>query len=96
MPDGKRFTWEKEYYIDKCYILSQDETSPYYNTYKCETFIENVKHRDESLFLGAAWMLKYYAVFDLDQKQVGMAKNRDNPTMSAIKSKAIKNTRRLL
>jgi hypothetical protein len=50
-----------------------------------------VEHKAEGLFLGAAWMLKYYSVFDLDKKQIGMAKNVDNPTLSSIISKSIDN-----
>ena len=29
-------------------------------------------------------MLKYYSVFDLDEKKIGMAKNVDNPTIEHI------------
>ena len=85
MPDGKELSWEKEYYIDKCLILNQAEGGN--PVYRCHTFIEDVKG-SESLFLGAAFMLKYYASFDLDTKQIGLAKNNENPTLQEVLNKA--------
>lgn len=29
-------------------------------------------------------MLKYYSVFDLDDRKIGMAKNVDNPTIATL------------
>lgn len=44
--------------------------------------------KSRELFLGAAWMLKYYSVFDLDSRKIGMAKNIDNPTLQTVLDKA--------
>lgn len=33
-------------------------------------------------------MLKYYSVFDLDSRKIGMAKNIDNPTLQTVLDKA--------
>lgn len=43
MPDDKVFTWEKEYYLDKCAedISSTEDKK----VYKCYTFIESVESR---------------------------------------------------
>ena len=92
MPDGKKFSYEKEYYIDTCTSIESDDDEP---LYKCNTYIENVKHRSYGLLLGAAWMLKYYTVFDLDEKKIGMAKNTDNPSLSTKIAKAAKNAETL-
>lgn len=70
-------TISKEHYLDKCH--PKDEGSHY----KCSTLLENVKNRYE-IFLGDTFFLNYYAVFDLEQRRIGLVKNNDIPTLKYI------------
>lgn len=47
------------------------------------------------MYLGAAWMLKYYTVFDLEEKKIGMAKNTDNPSLRSKIAQATQNAEKL-
>ena len=85
MPDGKNYSFEKQYYLSDCYLISKEDDSP---LYKCNTYIESTDSKKTKLYLGAAWMLKYYVVFDLDKREIGMAKNNDNPGLDKIIAKA--------
>ena len=56
--------------------------------YRCETFIESVEKNEDGFYLGAAWMLKYYTVFDLDKRRIGFGKSVNHPTVEDFKGQA--------
>lgn len=66
----------KEYYIDKC--KKREDGS-----HKCGTLLENVKNRPE-IFLGDTFFLRYYAVFELNERRIGLAKNNDHTTLEDV------------
>jgi hypothetical protein len=67
----------KEYYLDKCHDNGA-------GVWACGTLIEVVRNREE-LFLGDAFFLRYYAVFDLEKRRIGLAKNNDKTTLDDVK-----------
>ena len=43
----------------------------------CDTYIESVKNQDQ-IFLGDGFFNRYYTYFDISNRQVGFAKNRED------------------
>ena len=44
--------------------------------YICDTYIESVTYQSE-LFLGDGFFNRYYTYFDLEYKEIGVAKNKE-------------------
>jgi hypothetical protein len=48
--------------------------------HNCQTMIEIVRNRTDVL-LGDLFFLRYYAVFDLAKRQIGLVRNNDHTTL---------------
>ncbi len=49
----------------------------------CQLRIETVTE-EEFMYLGTAFFLRYYTIFDIDRRQIGIAKNNDNTTLEEV------------
>jgi hypothetical protein len=66
-----------EYYMDKCY---KSKTN---STYACQTLIETVQGQGYAI-VGAAFFQQYYAVFDVEQRRIGLARSNDERKLTDV------------
>jgi pepsin A len=81
LPVLKIFIGQEEYVLDKDVYMQRCIKKE--GADLCDTFIESVK-RDFRLFLGDGFFNRYYAFFDLENKQIGLAKNREQLSHSNV------------
>ena len=64
-----KFEVNKDAYINKC--VQDDDAS------LCDTFIESMETHYSKVFIGDGFFNRFYAYFDLQSKEIGLAKNRE-------------------
>lgn len=77
--NGKKYPIEKEYYIQACDRRPKDQnlnSSDSSGVWYCDLYVESVSGMKE-LFLGDGFFNRYYTYFNIEDKKIGIAKNKE-------------------